>query len=320
MPENLRIRDCVREENGALIFCEPGNLKRKLTSKFQIIDVFALKIASEYQHDETDKLILVSQPLIIEGKIWPLKEAIQLISNDQTPQKWVALEVNKYIWGDFFVRGGIQVCRECLIGKRISAIEATQITTKAIAKLLKKSIEEEDLLNENIANAESLDEGILDIFAQENLDQEVITCFEELYNRGDSEFKEDFAWHKKNGPAIRSIIQMAINVYETSSSKKYQQKDEELNCFSFIKFLFYETIRIWNQPSISRSFATWISVFISSIFFIIEVGFAKGILYALCVGAFVTYGLRLFGIFWTLFIFAPLYTLFTLFQRIKNSR
>ena len=105
---------CIRAERGALLFCSPKERQRGLTSKVQIIDVFALQVVTGYCRDPQGRLLLESQPSLAAGRNWSIAKAAQLIRNDARPKRWVALQVDKYAWGLFWAGGGLQRCRELL--------------------------------------------------------------------------------------------------------------------------------------------------------------------------------------------------------------
>ena len=114
MPSNIQMEGCIRAERGALLFCSPKERQRALTSKVQIIDVFALQVVTGYCRDPQGRLLLESQPSLAAGRNWSIAKAAQLIRNDARPKRWVALQVDKYAWGLFWAGGGLQRCRELL--------------------------------------------------------------------------------------------------------------------------------------------------------------------------------------------------------------
>ncbi|WP_295460421.1 hypothetical protein [Synechococcus sp. UW140] len=114
MPSNIQMEGCIRAERGALLFCSPKERQRGLTSKVQIIDVFALQVVTGYCRDPQGRLLLESQPSLAAGRNWSIAKATQLIRNDARPKRWVALQVDKYAWGLFWAGGGLQRCRELL--------------------------------------------------------------------------------------------------------------------------------------------------------------------------------------------------------------
>ena len=114
MPSNIQMEGCIRAERGALLFCSPKERQRGLTSKVQIIDVFALQVVTGYCRDPHGRLLLESQPSLAADRNWSIAKATQLIRNDARPKRWVALQVDKYAWGLFWAGGGLQRCRELL--------------------------------------------------------------------------------------------------------------------------------------------------------------------------------------------------------------
>ena len=114
MPSNIQMEGCIRAERGALLFCSPKERQRALTSKVQIIDVFALQVVTGYCRDPQGRLLLEAQPSLAAGRNWSIAKAAQLIRNDARPKRWVALQVDKYAWGLFWAGGGLQRCRELL--------------------------------------------------------------------------------------------------------------------------------------------------------------------------------------------------------------
>ncbi len=114
MPSNIQMEGCIRAERGALLFCSPKERQRGLSSKVQIIDVFALQVVTGYCRDPQGRLLLESQPSLAAGRNWSIAKAAQLIRNDARPKRWVALQVDKYAWGLFWAGGGLQRCRELL--------------------------------------------------------------------------------------------------------------------------------------------------------------------------------------------------------------
>jgi hypothetical protein len=114
MPSNIQMEGCIRAERGALLFCSLKERLRGLTSKVQIIDVFALQVVTGHCRDPQGRLLLESQPSLAACRNWSIAKAAQLICNDARPKRWVALQVDKYAWGLFWAGGGLQRCRELL--------------------------------------------------------------------------------------------------------------------------------------------------------------------------------------------------------------
>ena len=114
MPSNVQVEGCITRARGALLFCAPKEKDRRSGIKVQIIDVFALQVATGYIRDPHDRLLLESQPSLASGRIWTVAKAAQLIRNDVRPNRWVALQVDKFAWGLFWAGGGLQHCRQLL--------------------------------------------------------------------------------------------------------------------------------------------------------------------------------------------------------------
>jgi hypothetical protein len=55
--------------------------------KVQIIDVFALELATGYDKDPEGRLLLRSEPSVSAGRTWSLAKACQLVRNDKRQQE-----------------------------------------------------------------------------------------------------------------------------------------------------------------------------------------------------------------------------------------
>jgi hypothetical protein len=122
MPTNTNTESCIRNERGALVFTAPGSGRLRDGSRVQIVDVFALQMATGYTRDPQGRLLLEAQPSVAAGRSWSLAKAAQLIRNDARPHRWVALELNKRAWGLFWAGGGLQRCNtDTTMSPRISA-------------------------------------------------------------------------------------------------------------------------------------------------------------------------------------------------------
>ena len=99
MASNVQVEGCITKERGALLFCSPKEKQPKPGAKVQIIDVFALQVVTGYIRDPHGRLLLHARP-----------------------NRWVALQVDKYAWGLFWAGGGLQHCRE-LLSKEATASE-----------------------------------------------------------------------------------------------------------------------------------------------------------------------------------------------------
>ncbi|MCP9903541.1 hypothetical protein KBY85_05235 [Cyanobium sp. BA5m-10] len=82
--------------------------------KVQIVDVFALELATGYSKDPEGRLLLSSEPSVSSGRTWSLAKACQLVRNDRRPERWVVLHRHKKAWGLFWVGGGLDQSRAAL--------------------------------------------------------------------------------------------------------------------------------------------------------------------------------------------------------------
>jgi hypothetical protein len=147
MPTNTNTESCIRSERGALVFTAPGSGRLRDGSRVQIVDVFALQMATGYTRDPQGRLLLEAQPSVAAGRSWSLAKAAQLIRNDARPHRWVALELNKRAWGLFWAGGGLQRCRE-LLADRVSDAEAcTALVPATPEALLRLMLEFEPQIN-----------------------------------------------------------------------------------------------------------------------------------------------------------------------------
>ena len=139
MPVNTQTDRCISREGGALVFWAPGREPKRQGSSVQIVDVYALQVATGYTRDPQGRLLLEAQPSLAAGRSWSLAKATQLIRNDARPHRWVALQQNKHAWGLFWAGGGLQRCRE-LLADQVSEAEActalVPATPEALLKLL----------------------------------------------------------------------------------------------------------------------------------------------------------------------------------------
>ena len=135
MPVNTQTESCISREGGALVFWAPGREPKRQGSRVQIVDVFALQVATGYTRDPQGRLLLEAQPSLAEGRSWSLAKATQLIRNDARPHRWVALQQNKHAWGLFWAGGGLQRCRE-LLADQVSEAEACTALVPATPEAL----------------------------------------------------------------------------------------------------------------------------------------------------------------------------------------
>lgn len=111
MPDNTAMRDCLHKVGGAQLFMSPTWHPDQKGVKVQIIDVFALELATGYSKDPQGRLLLSSEPSVSAGRTWSLAKACQLVRNDRRPERWVVLHRHKKAWGLFWAGGGLNQCR-----------------------------------------------------------------------------------------------------------------------------------------------------------------------------------------------------------------
>ena len=107
--------------------------------KVQIIDVFALELATGYVKDPEGRLLLSSEPSVSAGRTWSLAKACQLVRNDKSPHRWVLLHRHKKAWGLFWAGGGLNQCRDELtrqIGSEASTSSIVPATPDALLRLI----------------------------------------------------------------------------------------------------------------------------------------------------------------------------------------
>ena len=107
--------------------------------KVQIIDVFALELATGYEKDPEGRLLLSSEPSVSAGRTWSLAKACQLVRNDKRPHSWVVLHRNKKAWGLFWAGGGLNQCRDELakaMGSEASSSAIVPATPEALLRLI----------------------------------------------------------------------------------------------------------------------------------------------------------------------------------------
>jgi len=107
--------------------------------KVQIIDVFALELATGYERDPEGRLLLSSEPSVSAGRTWSLAKACQLVRNDKRPHRWVVLHRHKKAWGLFWAGGGLNQCRDeltKLIGADASTSSIVPATPDALLRLI----------------------------------------------------------------------------------------------------------------------------------------------------------------------------------------
>jgi len=114
MPDNTLTPDCLHRIGGAQLFMAPTWTPDQKGVKVQIVDVFALELATGYSKDPEGRLLLSSEPSVSSGRTWSLAKACQLVRNDRRPERWVVLHRHKKAWGLFWVGGGLDQCRAAL--------------------------------------------------------------------------------------------------------------------------------------------------------------------------------------------------------------
>ena len=114
MPDNSLAPGCLHRIGGAQLFMSPTWTPDQKGVKVQIIDVFALELATGYSKDPEGRLLLSSEPSVSSGRTWSLAKACQLVRNDRRPERWVVLHRHKKAWGLFWVGGGLDQCRAAL--------------------------------------------------------------------------------------------------------------------------------------------------------------------------------------------------------------
>ena len=112
MPDNTLTPDCLHRVGGAQLFMSPTWSPDQKGVKVQIVDVFALELATGYSKDPEGRLLLSSAPSVSSGRTWSLAKACQLVRNDRRPERWVVLHRHKKAWGLFWVGGGLSQCRD----------------------------------------------------------------------------------------------------------------------------------------------------------------------------------------------------------------
>ena len=108
--------------------------------KVQIVDVFALRLATGYEKDPAGRLLLQSEESVAQGRSWSLAKACQLVRNDAHPHRWVVLHRHKKAWGLFWAGGGLDLCRDEL-GKQVGTEVAGAIVPATPEALLRLVLE-----------------------------------------------------------------------------------------------------------------------------------------------------------------------------------
>jgi len=116
--------------------------------KVQIVDVFALQLATGYEKDPAGRLLLQSDPSVSAGRTWSLAKACQLVRNDATPSRWVVLHRHKKAWGLFWAGGGLDQCRDelsKLLGAEATSSAIVPATPEALLRLVLAMEDPEDV-------------------------------------------------------------------------------------------------------------------------------------------------------------------------------
>lgn len=138
MPQNVHAPDCLHTVGGAQLFMAPSWTPDQKGVKVQIVDVFALRLATGYEKDPEGRLLLQSEESVAQGRTWSLAKACQLVRNDAQPHRWVVLHRHKKAWGLFWAGGGLDLCRDEL-GKQAGTEVAGAIvpaTPEALLRLV----------------------------------------------------------------------------------------------------------------------------------------------------------------------------------------
>ena len=139
MPDNNLTPDCLHRVGGAQLFMAPTWNPDQKGVKVQIIDVFALELATGYDKDPEGRLLLSSEPSVSAGRTWSLAKACQLVRNDKRPHRWVVLHRHKKAWGLFWAGGGLNQCRDELtkqLGSEASSSAIVPATPEALLRLI----------------------------------------------------------------------------------------------------------------------------------------------------------------------------------------
>ncbi len=111
MPDNTLTHTCLHRVGGAQLFMAPAWTPDQKGVKVQIVDEFALELATGYDKDPEGRRLLSSEPSVSAGRSWTLAKACQLVRNDKRPYNWVVLHRHKKAWGLFWAGGGLNQCR-----------------------------------------------------------------------------------------------------------------------------------------------------------------------------------------------------------------
>ena len=136
MATNHLTEACISTMDRVLVFRSPRDVQLidgkprsipRRHDRVQIVDVFALQVATGFSRDPSGRLLLHSEASVAAGRSWSLARAAQLIRNDARPQRWVALHLDKHAWGLFWAGGGLQLCRNHLARQAASAHDSSAL-------------------------------------------------------------------------------------------------------------------------------------------------------------------------------------------------
>jgi hypothetical protein len=177
--------------------------------KVQIIDVFALELATGYDKDPEGRLLLSSEPSVSAGRTWSLAKACQLVRNDKRPHRWVVLHRHKKAWGLFWAGGGLNQCRNELakqMGSEASTSAIVPATPEALLRLI-LTLEEPEVEPVLITKIKK---------AKKSSDEEAIS------DRGQAAFP----WR---AVVLTSVVWLAaLGVLGASLTSQLQQQDQRL--------------------------------------------------------------------------------------------
>jgi hypothetical protein len=121
------------------LFMTPAWTPDQKGVKVQIVDVFALRLATGYEKDPAGRLLLQSEESVSAGRTWSLAKACQLVRNDANPNRWVVLHRHKKAWGLFWAGGGLDQCRvelSKLLGSEATSSAIVPATPEALLRLV----------------------------------------------------------------------------------------------------------------------------------------------------------------------------------------
>jgi hypothetical protein len=138
----------LHKVGGAQLFMAPSWTPDQKGVKVQIVDVFALRLATGYEKDPAGRLLLQSDASVSTGRTWSLAKACQLVRNDANPSRWVVLHRHKKAWGLFWAGGGLDQCRDELskqLGAEVTSTAIIPATPEALLRLVLAMEDPEDV-------------------------------------------------------------------------------------------------------------------------------------------------------------------------------